>query len=373
MTIAIIGAGIAGLSHAYLAARRGHSVTVFERSSAPQGASVRNFGMLWSIGQTPENYQLALRSRALWLEILAEIGAYHRLCGSLHIASRDDEAEILQEFADLAPDTGYKVDFLQASEALESCPFLKPEAVRAGLYSPTEVNIDPREVAQLLPRYLCEQHQVTFHWNTQVTGVETGSLETADRRHHPFDQILICSGAEMGALFPEQLRDSPIRLTKLQMMRSAPQAAGFDLGPMLATGLTLRHYDNFSICKSQAALKKRIAEERPELDQYGIHVMVSQDARGGLVFGDSHEYGAAISPFDKEVIDKLILKELQDHFSFPCWEIAERWHGVYGKIQGEPILSTTEPMPRVHLRTGLGGTGMTLSFGLAERFFAKAF
>ena len=68
--VAIVGAGIVGIAHAYHAARAGLSVAVFERDASSQGASIQNFGMLAIIAQN-EGKQLddALRSLECWQEM----------------------------------------------------------------------------------------------------------------------------------------------------------------------------------------------------------------------------------------------------------------------------------------------------------------
>lgn len=101
--VAVIGAGIVGLSHAWSAARRGCDVVLLERDRQACGASIRNFGMVWPIGQpNGPNHRAALRSRELWLQLLEETGFWHRACGSLHVAFRDGELAVLSEFAEVA-------------------------------------------------------------------------------------------------------------------------------------------------------------------------------------------------------------------------------------------------------------------------------
>ena len=94
--------------------------------------------------------------------------------------------------------------------------------------------------------------------------------------------------------------------------------------------------------------------------------MVSQNGRGELVIGDSHEYDGDIEPFDKSAIDALILGYLHEFLEVPELSIAERWHGFYVKHSSAGYL-VARPASSVVAVTGVGGAGMTLSFGVAEQ------
>jgi D-hydroxyproline dehydrogenase subunit beta len=362
--VIVVGAGIVGLAHAWAAVRRGKSVRVFERSRRAEGASIRNFGMIWPVGQPAGPcHAAALRSRELWLELKEKAGIWVKQCGSIHLAHHEDEMEVLSEFADRAPDLGYDVRLLTAEDVIETTSGANFGMLLGGLWSPTELCVDPREAIAATTDWLRDWHGVEFHFNTLVRSADERGVETADGRRFTAARTIVCSGADFETLFPDVLVKSGLRRCKLQMMRTAPQRCR--IGPHLASGLTLRHYKNFEVCKSLAALKRRVAKEMPELDRYGIHVMVSQNRLGEAVLGDSHEYDGDISPFDKTEIDDLMLRELQAVFQLESWTITERWSGIYAKHASEPQF-IAEPLQGVSIVTATGGAGMTMSFGLAE-------
>ena len=125
--VAIVGAGILGLAHAYAAAKSGKSVMVIEKNPRAAGASVRNFGMVWPIGQPAGTMlELSLRSRELWLEVLDQANLPRRETGSLHLAYRSDEAAVAQEFAQLGPTLGYHCTWLNQREVLNRSHAVQP-------------------------------------------------------------------------------------------------------------------------------------------------------------------------------------------------------------------------------------------------------
>ncbi len=363
--IIVVGSGIVGLAHALAAAKRGYKVAVLERNPYAVGASIRNFGMIWPVGQPQGQLRKrAFKSREIWTKVAPKAGFHLNQCGSLHLAYREDELAVLKEFV-ASEVNNQNVALLSPDEVTAKSPAVITDGLLGGLWSATEMIVDPREAIKKLPGFLNQEYGIEFHFGTVVTDIEYPNLIAAGEKWTANEQIFVCSGADFETLYPDIYQDSNITKVKLQMMRTVPQPDNFRIGTPLCGGLTLTHYSAFSDCPSLTALKERIATETPHFPQWGIHVMMSQNSTGELIIGDSHEYGLNPEPFDKAEINQYILDYLKTFVRVPSLEISETWHGVYAKLPGKTEF-IAHPESGVTVVNALSGAGMTFSFGLAE-------
>lgn len=365
--VAVVGGGIVGLAHALAAAKRGLRVVLFERDEHAVGASIRNFGLVWPVGQPDGLYERALLSREVWLDLATRSDLWVRRCGSLHAAYAEDEVAVLEEFLATSPaarEQGCRM--LTPQEVGEQSSVVRQNGLRGAMWSPTELNVDPRQAVPTLAQVLRRDFGVVLRFGQSVRSISLPTIET-DRESWRVEQVYVCSGNEFQTLYPEVFADSGIRRCKLQMMRTVRQSNGWELGPALCAGLSLLHYGSFKHCTSLGPLRARVESERPFFVEHGIHVLVSQTRYGEVTIGDSHAYGLTHDPFEREDVNAAFLEYLATFAELPRLEIAERWHGLYPSLpDGRPDL-IAHPEPGVTVVNGLGGAGMTLSFGLAEQ------
>lgn len=367
--VAVVGAGIVGLAHALAAAKRGHKVVVFERDERAVGASIRNFGLVWPVGQPAGPlYERALRSREIWHEVAARSGLWSCESGSLHLAYHDDERAVLEEYLETTPaarEMGCRL--LSPDEVAEKSAAARRDGLLGALWSPNEIYVDPRQAIPAIAGLIESEYGVELRFGTTVRGIEPPFLETAGPRAERWraDRVFVCSGGDFETLYPGVFAEGGLTRCKLQMLRTVPQPDGWRLGPSLCAGLTLLHYRAFEHCESLGALRRRVKEEMPYYSEHHIHVLLSQTALGELTIGDHHEYGLTHDPFVHEEINESIVRYLKTFASVPDLEITERWVGVYPLLEGSSEL-VVQPEPGVTVVNGLGGAGMTLSFGLAE-------
>jgi FAD dependent oxidoreductase TIGR03364 len=367
--IAIVGGGIVGLAHAYMALRKGYKVVLFEREQFAVGASVRNFGLVWPIGQEPGvGLDRALRARQHWHEVAAQAGFWIKSNGSLHLAYHEDEWSVLQEFMELYKDTGYQCRLLNASEVVDKSPVVRKDNLYGGLWSETEGTVYAREAIRRIPLWLQEKYGLILRFGHVVTEVDVPHIKTA-RESWRAEKVLICSGVDFETLYPAIYDQHPLSKCKLQMMKAVTDKP-VSIGPTLCAGLTLRHYAAFGKCPSLKKLDARYDQQSEEFKKHGIHVLLAQNEAGELIIGDSHHYSKTVEPFDSEHVNDVIINYLNSFTNLGNLKITERWHGIYPKLQGN-ISLVVEPEPNVTIINGLGGAGMSLSFGLAEEIIER--
>ncbi|GAC1387525.1 MAG: TIGR03364 family FAD-dependent oxidoreductase [Ginsengibacter sp.] len=365
----VIGAGIVGLAMARSLSLKGFDVIVFERNQKAVGASIRNFGMLWPIGQPYGTlYERAVRSRNIWESICNEAGIWYEKRGSLHLAYDELENDVIKEYVELSH-AERPVHFLNVREALDKSSFINPYDLKGALFSEDEMVLEAREAIDALPAYLSSKYGVIFHFNTAITQINFPYVHSGKEKWGA-DEIYVCSGADFETLYPAVFASVPITKCKLQMMRFTDTKKVQRMGPSLCGGLSLTHYKGFESAASLLKLKQHYSNQMPDYINWGIHVMISQNQSGELTIGDSHEYGIVHDPFDKQHINTLIMDYCAQFCLTNEFKMVQSWNGIYPQMTNGATEYIQSPEPGVMIINGMGGAGMTLSFGLAEEIVA---
>jgi FAD dependent oxidoreductase TIGR03364 len=366
--LAVVGAGVLGCFHAYHAAKRGLRALLIERNPMPGDASARNFGMIAGtlVDRASELAPYAQATRELYLAIQAETEIGVRRSGSIYLAETPMENQVLREFA--AAPGGLRCVYLSGDDARHSYGFIDPAYCRGALHFPDDLTIDPQTLLRGLLGHLTEQLGVAYMPSTTVISAEDDgdgcALHTADGRTLRAARAIICGGAEYRTLFPHHLREAGLQVCKLQMLRTAPQPAGW-LPHAVLSGLSIRRYPAFHSCPSYPQLLAEPVAQ--ELADFGIHLLLKQAPDGSVIVGDSHEYadvGAASGLEERTsgAINEAILAYGRRMVRLPSWSIAALWNGFYTVNPDGPIYRATVGRS-IHIVTGIGGRGMTIGAG----------
>ncbi len=320
--VAVVGAGVIGLSIAWRLALRGLSVAVFERATAGAGASLAATGML---AAAAEHEPGCLRAA---LEAQSGRDIDFREGGTLVVALGRDEVERLRFRHDLHKRCGLPTRWLSGPEVRAMEPALRP-SVAAGLYCADDHQVDPRLVmAALRAAYVAAGGLLFEH--CAVTGVDLEGGRVAGlatgRGSCRAPTVVLTAGAWTGDLLPPNLT-VPVRPLKGQALavRTTPD-----------TG-TLAHI---------------VWTEQ-------IHMAPKSDAR--LIVGATVEERG----FDDAITAGGLLALLEGaHRAFPAIEemaIEAVWTGFRpSSIDDAPILGATS-IPGLTLATGHHRNGYLLA------------
>jgi FAD dependent oxidoreductase TIGR03364 len=359
--LAVVGAGVIGLAHAYVAAKAGRRVAVIERDPRANGASIRNFGFITVTGQARgESWRLARRTRDVWVEVAAQANIPIEQRG-LYLTARSPEAVAV-------------IEALLATEMGEDCRLMTADAFRAGagglggpdlaavLHSAVEVRVESRTAIPALTAWLAEAMGVTFFNETVVFEAAPPTLTTS---RGPIDAsaVVVCPGDDFASLYPDRIAAYGLRRCRLSMLKLADPGAR--LPGAVMSDLGLARYRGYADLPEAAALTARLRAEHPAAFEHGVHLIVAQGADGGLIVGDSHHYGALPVPFAPAEAEAEILAEYVRALGRAPPPVLERWTGVYAVADDRTFL-VDAPAPDVRVVIVTSGTGASTGFGIAE-------
>lgn len=206
MKVAIVGAGIMGLTIAVELVRRGHSVTILEQGDIPAANASSNDEHRWyrySYGRDVGYSRLAVAAWDDWQMLWRTLGVRHYVeTGALYFGSPDDPD--LSASRDFAAATGLPVEELDGASLRKRFAQFHRDAEYGVLFGRCGVLL-AREILASLVAWLQEEG-ATFRPFSQVRAVASGSLAT-DNGSVPADFTVIAAGPWVARLRPELARD----------------------------------------------------------------------------------------------------------------------------------------------------------------------
>ncbi|SDM34212.1 FAD dependent oxidoreductase TIGR03364 [Pedobacter steynii] len=375
----VVGSGVLGTFHAIHAARMGKKVLLTEKDQYPVNATVRNFGQVVPSGMASDWFPYALRATELYKEIQQESDISVRNNGTLYIPSDQEELQLILELKATMDQSDYESVLLSSADCLAKYPSLKEEYCKGGLFFPQEISVEPdqmihRVIAWASGKYPNLSYKpATAIVECQVVGDEVRIVSAAGETMHA-EKVVICNGGEFKLLFADLFKESGITLCKLQMMKTIPMPE-VQLEGNILTGLSVRRYESFQECPSFKKLSNR--EDQEELRKWGIHILFKKGIDGSIIIGDSHEYAEVNHTDDlgfkiNHQVNELMINEAQRIVNFDVHKISESWAGFYPQHKSKPIVEY-DIDDRIHIRTAIGGKGMTSAAGYAEASIQKIY
>lgn len=396
MNIAIIGAGIIGVTTAYELAADGHAVTVFERhTAAAEGTSFANAGVVapgyvtpWAAPGMPakvarylfsrhapvrvglplsgaelawmwkwlracrlETYlanrarlqRLAFYSRGRLHQITAALQLeYDRSDGYMVLLRSEKDRQLVQPGLQVLRDAGVRFSEIDAAEARKIEPALNPDTGFLGaVHLPDDEAGNCRQFALLL-KDAARHLGVNFEFSTPVVQIERSSPATlfiaGESTPRRFDAVVLCAG-----------------LASAELLR--PLGLKLPLAPVYGYSIS-------------APIRETLNAPRSALMDERYKVAITRLGQRVRVAGSAEIGGAPAARRDSAV--QTLYKVLHDWFpgaaqiSTAHGTTVQEWKGARPMLPDGPPVIGASGLPGLWLNLGHGSSGWALSCGSAR-------
>ena len=240
--VAIVGAGIIGLSCAYFLARRGVKVVVLERKLPGAGSSTRNGGGVRSQLGTATGVQLSVLSEPYWSEFEKRFGVdpWLRRIGYLFLAADEAELQVLRHQVELQNQFGVPSELLDAEDLLARWPILGELGFTGGSYCAADGYLNQHRAVHGFAQ-AAEAAGATIECGVEVIGFDVeadriGAVRTTKGTLRT-DTVVNCAGAWAPHVAEGIGVQLPIRGRRVQLLHahssvSLPPDLPWLIGPL---------------------------------------------------------------------------------------------------------------------------------------------
>lgn len=230
--VAIIGAGIIGMSTAWALAKAGVRVAVFEKGVIAGEQSSRNWGWIRTVGRDHKELPLAMQAIALWKEIQAQHDVGYRQTGVAYLAESQADMDGYRKWLDKAVPLGVPAELLGREQLPELFKTRSERGWVGALHCPVDGVAEPDRATKAIAQLAMAAGAQVFEQTAvrcldkqggRVTGIVTEQGRVAA------DAVVLAGGAwsrlfcgNTGVSFP-QLK------VHASVLRTTPVDAGLDL------------------------------------------------------------------------------------------------------------------------------------------------
>ncbi|GGL75378.1 oxidase [Deinococcus aerolatus] len=340
----VIGGGMVGAACADALARQGARVTVLEPGPVGGGATAAGMGHLVVMDDSPAQLALTAHSLELWEMLARDLPpqADHRACGTLWVASDDEELAAVEPKRQAYLAAGREATLLDAAELACAEPGLRP-----GLAGALRVPGDSVVYAPVAAQFLLTRAGATVRPEKVAALIDGGvRLDGGEILHA--DVVVVANGIGAAALLPEL----PLRQRKGHLLiteRGAPQV-------------------------NHQLVELGYLKSAHGGDGDSVAFNVQPRPTGQLLVGSSRQFGQPERSIDWPLLRRMLRRAAGFLPALAQTSALRVWTGQRCATPDHlPLVGPHPFLSGVFLATGHEGLGITTALGTAELLSAHLF
>lgn len=333
----VIGAGIVGAACAERASAAGLSVAIVEPGAIGGGATAAAMGHLVAMDDDPAEFALSRYSLGLWDAFANLPGAEFSRCGTLWVASNDDELARIPDKLDRLVAAGVQAEPLDARALYEHEPALAP-GLAGGLRIPNEAVVYPPAVARHLVDHALRAGATLYRKAASSLYPQGVVLHDGSTLRGP---VLVATGCAL----PQLLPTLPIRARK---------------GHLVIT-------DRYAGKVTHQLLELGYADSAHGADAASVAFNVQPRPTGQILIGSSREYDAADATVSMAMVQRMLQRSFRFLPGLRDLSAVRIWTGFRPvSVDGLPYIGRVPGLADTWVAAGHEGLGVTTSLGSAQ-------